>query len=102
MYDHCKIKKLHVMLSKKGAYVKAYDSETKWMYFMIEDNDFLEKHNNTLYYDNVSANFKKKLDRQPALNENIFFCWKPKQNLTVMKLQFSRKEILKFDSYMLV
>ena len=33
------------MLSKTSAYVKGYDSQTKWMYFLIEDNDLLEKYN---------------------------------------------------------
>ena len=28
-------------------YVKSYDGQTKWMYFLIEDNDLLEKYNAT-------------------------------------------------------
>ena len=30
-----------------SAYVKGYDGQTKWMYFLIEDDGFLEK---ILYY----------------------------------------------------
>ena len=33
------------MLSTISAYVKSYDGQTKWMYFLIEDDDFLEKYN---------------------------------------------------------
>ena len=37
------------MLPKTTAYVKRYDGQTKWMYFLIEDDNFLEKFN-TIYY----------------------------------------------------
>ena len=30
------------MLPKTRAYVKSYDGHTKWMYFLIEYDDFLE------------------------------------------------------------
>ena len=33
------------MLPKTSAYVKIYDGQTKWMYFLIEDDDLLEKYN---------------------------------------------------------
>ena len=33
------------MLLKTSAYVKSYDGQTKWIYFLIEDDDLLEKHN---------------------------------------------------------
>ena len=36
---------LHKMLPKMSAYVKSYDGQTKWMYFLIEDDELLEKHN---------------------------------------------------------
>ena len=32
-------KPLHIMLNKTSVYVKSYDEQTKWMYFLIEDND---------------------------------------------------------------
>ena len=38
-----------IMLPKTTAYVKRYDGQTKWMYFLIEDDNFLEKFN-TIYY----------------------------------------------------
>ena len=31
------------MLPKTSAYVKSYDGQTKWMQFLIEDDDLLEK-----------------------------------------------------------
>ena len=31
------------MFPKKRAYVKSYHGQTKWMYFLIEDDDLLEK-----------------------------------------------------------
>ena len=47
------------MLPKASAYVKIYDGQTKWMYFLIEDNDLLEKYNTI--WDKVSADIKKNL-----------------------------------------
>ena len=40
--DH-KVKPLHITVMKASAYVKSYDGQTKWMYFLIEDYDLLEK-----------------------------------------------------------
>ena len=45
MYKDNKVKPLHIMLTKTSAYVKSYDGQTKWMYFLIEDNDLLERYN---------------------------------------------------------
>ena len=57
LYNDNKVKPLHIMLSKTSAYVKGYDSQTKWMYFLIEDNDLLEKYN--IIWDKVKADIKK-------------------------------------------
>ena len=43
LYNNYKIKPLHIVLSKTSAYIKSYDRQTKWMYFMIEDVDLLKK-----------------------------------------------------------
>ena len=32
------------MLPKTSAYAKSYDELTKWMYFLSQDDDLLEKH----------------------------------------------------------
>ena len=46
------------MLPKTSAYVNSYDRQTKWMYFLIEDNELLKKHNTI--WGKVSADIKKK------------------------------------------
>ena len=45
------------MLPKTSAYVKSCDRQTTWMYFLIEDDDLLEKYNTI--WDKVSADIKK-------------------------------------------
>ena len=46
------------MLSKARACVKSYDEQTKWMYFLIEDDDLFEKYN--FIWDKVSPDIKKR------------------------------------------
>ena len=53
LYDHYKVKPLHIMIPKASAHVKSYDGPTKWIYFLIEDDELLEK-NNTIW-DKVST-----------------------------------------------
>ena len=59
LYDNYKVKPLHIMLPKTSAYVKNYDGQTKWMYFLIEDDDLLEKYNTI--WDKASADIKKRI-----------------------------------------
>ena len=47
------------MLLKTSAYVKIYDGRTKWMYFLIENDDLLEKYNTIS--GKISADMKKNL-----------------------------------------
>ena len=56
MYDDYKVKSLHIMLPKTSKYVQSYDGQTKWMYFLIEEDDLLEKYN--AIWDKVSADIK--------------------------------------------
>ena len=44
-YDDYKIKLLYIILPKRRAYVKSYDGQIKWMHFLIEDYDLLDKYN---------------------------------------------------------
>ena len=44
MDDDYNIKPLSTVLPKLSTYVKIYYSETKWMYFLIEDDDLLKNH----------------------------------------------------------
>ena len=41
MVDDYKVKPFSIVLPKISAYVKSYDDETKWMYFLIEDDRLL-------------------------------------------------------------
>ena len=57
------------MLTKTRTYVRSYDSQTKWMYFLIKNDDILEKYNTI--WDKVSADLKKEFDRKHFYN-NFF------------------------------
>ena len=50
-------KALNIMLPETSAYVKSYDGQIKWMYFLIEPYGLLEKYNSIC--DKVCANIKK-------------------------------------------
>ena len=68
LYDNHKVTPLHIMLPLTNAYVQIYDGQTKWMYFLIEDDDLLEKYNTI--WDKVSAYIKKEFDSEPVYNKN--------------------------------
>ena len=68
--DDYKIKPLHIMLPKTSAYVKLYSGETKWVKFLINDDDLLEKCSSI--WNIVSNSIKKELDYEPIYN-NFFF-----------------------------
>ena len=57
------------MLPKTSAYEKSHDGQTKWMYFLIEDDDLLEKYNTI--WDKVSADIKKEFDCEPVYNKHF-------------------------------
>ena len=69
------------MLPKASTYVNSDDGQTKWMYFLIENDDLLEKYNTI--WDKVSADIKKELDSEPVYNKKIIR--KPKQSFMAMK-----------------
>ena len=48
-------------------YVKRYDGQPKWMYFLIEDDGLLEKYN-TIW---DSADIKKSLIASPSIIKNF-------------------------------
>ena len=56
------------MLPKTNAYLKRYDGKTKWIWFLIEDDDFLEKY--YTIWDKVSADIKKEFDSKTVYNKN--------------------------------
>ena len=67
--DNHKFKPLHIMLPKAITYVKSYGGQTKWMYFLIEDDELLEKQNTI--WDKVSADLKKEFDSDPVYNKEF-------------------------------
>ena len=70
MHNDEKVKPLHIILPKTRAYIQSYDRQTKWMYFLIEDDDLLEKYNTI--WDRVSADIKNEFDSEPVYNKNFF------------------------------
>ena len=52
LYDDHKVKPLHIMLPETTAYIKIYDGQTKWMYFLVKDNELFE---NTIVFGIKSA-----------------------------------------------
>ena len=58
LYNDNTVKALHKMLPKTSTYVKNYDIQTKWMYFLIKDDDLLKKYKNI--WDKLSADLRKK------------------------------------------
>ena len=69
MYNDHKVKSLHIILPKTSAYVKSYDGQTNWVYFLIKDDDLLEKYYTN--WDNVSAEIKKEFDSEAIYNKEI-------------------------------
>ena len=45
LYSDYKVKPLHIMLPETRAYIKTYDGQAKWMYFLIKDDALLQKYN---------------------------------------------------------
>ena len=64
-----KFKPLHILHTKTSAYVKSYGGQTKWMYFLIKNNDLLQKYNAIWY--KVSADVKCcwEFDNEPVDNK---------------------------------
>ena len=60
-YDNYKIKPLYIMLPK------SYVGQTKWMHFLIEDDELLEKHNTI--QDKVSTDIK--FDSEPVYKKTF-------------------------------
>ena len=79
------------MLSKTITYVNGYDGQTKWVYFLIADDDLLEKYNTI--WDKVSPYIKNEFDSEPVCNKFL----KKKIIIMVMKLQiFMIKKFLRW------
>ena len=59
MYGDYKIKPLHKILPKTKAHVKGYDDQTKWIYFLIENDDLLWKCNTV--WDKAGSDIEKRI-----------------------------------------
>ena len=94
MYNDHNVNPLHIMLPKSSACVKSYDGQTKWMYFLIEGDNLLEKYNTT--WDQVSADIKKEFDSESVYNKE-FLKTKIKSHVDELT-DFYDKEIPKVDS----
>ena len=57
------------MLPKTSAYVKDYDKKTNSIYFLIKDNDLLNKYNTM--WDKISADAKIELNDEPVYNKTF-------------------------------
>ena len=82
------------MLPKTSAYVKSFDGPTKWIWFLIEDDELLGKYNTV--WVGVSAGKKKKIDSEPVRNKE-FLKTKIKSH-GVEVTDFYDKKIPKVDS----
>ena len=82
------------MLPKTSAHVENCDGQTKWMYFLIEDDYLLEKYDTI--WDKFSANIKKDFDSELLYNKK---CFRTKIKSHGDKVtDFYDKEIPKVDS----
>ena len=70
LHNGIKVKPLNIMLPETSAYVKSYNRQTKWMYFLIEDDGLLEKYNTI--WDKVRPDIKKEFDSEPVYNEPVY------------------------------
>ena len=59
------------MLPKRSVYVKNYDGKSKWMSFLIKNDELLKKYNHI--WNKVSNCVKKELDWGPAYRASLFF-----------------------------
>ena len=58
------------MIMKLSRYtLKRYDGHTKWICFLIKDDDLLNKYNSV--WDKVSASIKKEFEFEPAHNKRF-------------------------------
>ena len=57
------------MLPKTKTYVKSFNGQTKWMYFLIEGDELLEKYSTV--WNKVSTDIEKEFDSEPVYNKKF-------------------------------
>ena len=72
------------MLPNTSAYIISYNGQTKWMYFLIEEDDVLESFNTI--WDKFRADIKKDFDSEIVYNKH-FLKTKKKNNNNGSKLE---------------
>ena len=95
LYNGNKVKLLHIMLPKTSAYVKSYHGQTKWIYFLMKDDDLLEKYNTI--WDKVCSDIKKEFDSEPVFYNKEFLKTKIKSHGDEIT-EFHDENIAKVDS----
>ena len=57
------------MLLKTSGYVKSYDGQTKWIYFLIENDDLLHEYDT--FGDKVNGDAKEEFGSEPVYNKEF-------------------------------
>ena len=57
------------MLLETTTYIGSCDGQTKWMHFLIEDNDLLKKYNTI--WDKVSGNITRQFDSESVYSKEF-------------------------------
>ena len=83
------------MLCKTSDYVKSYEGKTKWMYFLIEYDDFFKKY--STFWDKIRDDIKKEFASKSFYNKE-FLITKTKSHGDEVT-DFYDKEIPKVDSH---
>ena len=94
LFDDCKIKPLHIILPKTSVHVKSFNGQTKFMYFLIEDDDLLDKYNPVS--EKVSSDIKKEFDSEPDCDN--FFMETKRKSCSDEATNFRTKEAPKVGS----
>ena len=67
--DVYEIKLFSVILSNMSGYVISYDGKTKWMFFLIKNDELFKKNWNI--WNKVGNSIKKVFDTEPIYNKKI-------------------------------
>ena len=69
MDNDYKIKPFCIILLKTSTYVKSYDGETKWIYFLIEDDELLKNYHNV--WNKIRNSIEKKLAARASTMKDL-------------------------------
>ena len=69
MYDDYRTISLHLILPNTNVYVKDYDKKINWIYFLIKNDNLLNKYNTI--WDKISTDAKVELNGIPVYNKTF-------------------------------